>query len=109
MARRIETPVAIPSLHNSLNELRGIPDDLRLIRSRTGLGLTRLARTLGVSKQALWCWQRGESTPKEPLVVLVIKSWARELRDNGGTIENKDNHNPGSETIVVRPVGRGSS
>lgn len=105
MPRKIEIPVAIPTLHNSLNELRDIPDDLRLIRARAGLGLTRLARTFGVSKQALWRWQRGESVPKEALVILSIKSWGKELRDNGGELGTKDNHHPSPDnSIVVRPV-----
>ena len=72
----------VPTLQESLAQLRGFPDDIRLIRQRTGLGLSGLGRSLGVSKVAVWRWQKGERVPREPLIMLSLLAWAKRLRNS---------------------------
>lgn len=75
-----------PTLHESLDLLLRIPADIKLIREKEGIGLVALARSFRVSKEALWSWQKGHSLPKEPLTILCLTSWAKELgeREGGG-------------------------
>lgn len=94
-------PVVIPTLHDSLNRLMSLPDDIKLIRDREKIGLTALAHALSVSKVQLWHWQKGHNTPREPLILISLIAWADSLKNNG---EKIDNHNPSSDNIVVRPV-----
>ncbi|MBA7603996.1 hypothetical protein ES703_11114 [subsurface metagenome] len=97
-------PVTIPTLHNSLSRLMELPDDIKLIRNREKIGLTALAHALSVSKVQLWHWQKGHNYPREPLILLSLISWADSLKNSGGEGENKDNHKPPSDNIIVRPV-----
>ena len=76
-----QAPVAIPTLEESLQRLRQLPEDIKLIREREGLGLTQFARTLGVCKSCMWYWEKGIHTPREPLVIMSLLSWADRLRN----------------------------
>jgi DNA-binding transcriptional regulator YiaG len=60
--------------------LNKLPDDIRLIREKEGLGLTQLARTCCVPKSCMHSWGKGESTPREPLTILSLMAWADEIR-----------------------------
>jgi DNA-binding transcriptional regulator YiaG len=72
--------VKIPTLRESLNRLNKLPDDIKLIQEKEGLGLVQLARTFGVVKSCIFRWRRGDSTPREPLTALSIMTWADKLR-----------------------------
>jgi DNA-binding transcriptional regulator YiaG len=75
-----KAPVRIPTLQESAERLNRLPDDIRLIREQEGLGLTQLARTYCVPKSCLHSWETGKSTPREPLTILSLMSWADKLR-----------------------------
>jgi DNA-binding transcriptional regulator YiaG len=75
-----QSPIVIPTLAESLKRLRQLPEDIKLIREREGLGLTQMARTMGVSKPCMWYWETGKRTPREPLVILSVMAWADRLR-----------------------------
>lgn len=77
-----KAPVIIPTLQESLTRLNQLPDDIKLIREKEGLGLIQLARTLGVSKSCVFDWEKGESVPREPLTVMSLMAWADRLRDS---------------------------
>ena len=78
----VKTPVRIPTLQKSLERLNQLPEDIRLIREREGLGLIQLARTFSVPKSCLWSWEQGESVPKEPLTIMALMAWADDLRNS---------------------------
>lgn len=101
-----QMPVTIPTLHDSLNRLMELPDDIKMIRDREKIGLTALAHALGVSKVQLWHWEKGHNTPREPLILISLIAWADSLKNDGGAVEKKDNHNLNpDDTIIVRPKG----
>lgn len=79
MRSLVEKP---PTLNESLDLLLQIPADIKIIREKGKIGLTGLARTFRVSKEAVWSWEKGYSLPKEPLITLSIISWAGKLRRN---------------------------
>jgi DNA-binding transcriptional regulator YiaG len=72
--------VKIPTLRESLDRLNKLPDDIKLIQEKEGLGLIQLARTFGVCKSCAFRWRRGDSIPREPLTALCIMSWGDKLR-----------------------------
>lgn len=76
----LKPPVRIPTLQESLDRLNKLPDDIKLIREKEGLGLNQLARTCSVPKSCLWSWENGESLPREPLTVMSLMAWADRLR-----------------------------
>jgi DNA-binding transcriptional regulator YiaG len=73
-------PVPIPTLDESIRRITHLPSDIRLIREREDLGLTQLARSLGVSKVSVWNWQEGKTLPEEPVVLIGLLTWADRLR-----------------------------
>lgn len=73
--------VPIPTLKEAVSRLSQLPEDIRLIQEREGIGLTQLARSLRVSKGAVWHWRKGDRTPREPLILLALLTWADKLRD----------------------------
>jgi DNA-binding transcriptional regulator YiaG len=75
-----KAPVSIPTLKASLDRLSKLPEDIKLIREKEGLGLTQLARTCCVPKSCLHSWEKGESTPREPLTILSLMAWADKIR-----------------------------
>lgn len=75
-----QLPLLVPTMSEALTQLRALPDDLRVIQNHTGLGLTALGRSLGVTKQQVWEWKHRISAPREPLITLCIMSWAKRLR-----------------------------
>jgi DNA-binding transcriptional regulator YiaG len=75
-------PVLVPTLQVSLERLSRLPEDIKFIREKEGLGLTQMAHTFGVTKQGLWNWETGKRLPEEPLILLSIMKWADTLRDS---------------------------
>jgi DNA-binding transcriptional regulator YiaG len=75
-----KVPVRIPTLQESADRLNKLPDDIRLIREKEGLGLTQLARTCCVSKRSMWLWERGDCLPREPLTAVSLMAWADRIR-----------------------------
>lgn len=74
-------PVVIPTLDESLTRLSQLPEDIRFIREKEGLGRTQLARSLGVTPMAVYYWEKGERIPEEPLILLSLTAWADRLRN----------------------------
>jgi DNA-binding transcriptional regulator YiaG len=72
----------MPTIAESTSRLLRLPDDIKLIREKENIGLTQLARSLGVSKVEVWHWQKGNRIPREPLILLGIMSWADKLRNS---------------------------
>lgn len=76
-------PVPIPVLEEAASRLRQLPEDIKLIQEKEGLGLTQLARTFDVCKSCMWYWRKGEHTPREPLAIMCLILWADKLRNKG--------------------------
>ena len=76
-----QLPVKVPTLQESLSRVIRLPEDIKLIREKEGLGLTQMARSLGVTKECLWYWQTGKHVPREPLIVLILITWGEKLRN----------------------------
>ncbi len=81
MGAYYQAPVKNPVLQESLARLNQLPEDIKLIREKEGLGLTQFARTFGVSKPCAWSWEKGKSVPREPLTVMSLMAWADKLRE----------------------------
>lgn len=81
MSRKQE-PVSIPTLDAARERLLHLPEDLALILAE-GIGPSQLARTLRVSRTALFYWRKGYQVPREPLITLCILTWADRLRNGG--------------------------
>jgi DNA-binding transcriptional regulator YiaG len=73
--------VIVPTIDESLARLLKLPEDIKLIREKEGLGHSAFARSLGISRVQLWYWEKGKSLPKEPLILLGLMSWAERFRN----------------------------
>jgi len=70
----------IPTMKESLRRLNSLHLDIKLIREKDNIGLSQLARTLGIDKKALWLWQKGKMAPRDPFILLCIITWADKIR-----------------------------
>jgi DNA-binding transcriptional regulator YiaG len=69
-------------MDEALSRLTRLPDDLKFIREREGIGMTQLGHAFGVTRVAVWQWEKGKRTPEEPLILLGILTWADRLRNS---------------------------
>lgn len=72
--------VVIPSLSESAVRVHSIPKCITTICEEEQITKTQLAESLGVSRRALYCWLKGESTLSLPIIYEVLTSWAERLR-----------------------------
>jgi hypothetical protein len=73
--------VQVPVMDQALNQYMSLGEDIKVILDS---GITRrcFARSLGVCYQTTWRWQKRIRDP-DPLIVLIIRLWAEEIRNNG--------------------------
>lgn len=77
---REQTMMTLPTLQEAQSQLLQLPEDIKFIRKKAGLKRIQLARLLGVTPAAVWYWEKGRRLPEEPLILLILTSWAKKLK-----------------------------
>lgn len=85
--KRIKT-VPIPTMKEALISFRELPQDIKVILD-SGITRAALARSLGVTRPTVWRWEVGGHYPREPLILLVIITWADEIKQQQKEKEGK--------------------
>ena len=78
----LKAPVIVPTREKALERIIKLPEDIKFIRERNDLSYGQLAATLGVTKQAVFNWEKGLRSPEEPLIWLSFIMWADSLRNS---------------------------
>lgn len=69
-------------------------------RAELGLHIKDLARMVGVTRQSVWCWETGVSSPK----ARYIRAYANALK-----VEVEELVNMCDSTLVMSDNGRGAN
>ena len=104
--RRLDK-MLVPTMGEALNLFLGLPEAVKTVLDAGDQGrpLARatLGRSLGVSRQQVWAWQRGRNFPREALGLIAILLWAEKIRQ-----EKEVNHDDRGRDKKVAEVEEGS-
>ena len=78
--RGTEMPPA--ALVSACEQARAIPEAVKTL-NRQGVGVTDIARAMGVRRWTVWSWRRGRYYPRDPVVTFSLIAWARLVETNG--------------------------